>query len=73
MTIDLAPIFTSSPVEFAVANDAANALGLQAMNRAFAESHRLLVLDWQHPSWWFRPYHHALTDTADRPVGVFRG
>ncbi|NUW43357.1 DUF2716 domain-containing protein [Nonomuraea rhodomycinica] len=34
-------------------------------------SERLLVLDWQHPSWWFRLHRHALADTPGRPVEIF--
>ncbi|MER6171152.1 DUF2716 domain-containing protein [Streptosporangium sp. NPDC001681] len=71
LTIDLAPIFASDPAQFTAAQNAVNALGLLAMTRAFAESQHLLVLDWQHPSWWFWPHRQALAETVGWPVEIF--
>ncbi|WP_433415766.1 DUF2716 domain-containing protein [Microtetraspora malaysiensis] len=71
VTIDLAPIFTSKPAQFAAAHDAVNALGLLAMTRTFAPSQRLLVLDWQHPAWWFWPHRQATDDHPRWPVEIF--
>ncbi|MBG0819322.1 DUF2716 domain-containing protein [Planomonospora sp. ID91781] len=72
VTIDLSPIFaTSGSAQFAAAQDAVNILGLLAMTRTFTVSQRLLVLDWQHPSWGFWPHRQALTDTPHWPVEIF--
>jgi len=62
VTVDLAPIFASEQAQFAAAADAVDALALLAMTRVFAPAERLLVLDWQHPSWWFRPHVQAVRD-----------
>jgi hypothetical protein len=71
ITMDLAPIFGGTPAEYAAGEQAVNALGLAAMTRVFADNDRLVVLDWQHPSWWFRPHLHALADDPRWPVSVF--
>lgn len=71
VTVDLAPIFASKPAEFAAAEGAVNALALLAMTRVFAPTERLLVLDWQHQSWWFRPHQQATRDDWQWPVEVF--
>jgi Protein of unknown function (DUF2716) len=55
VTVDLAPIGTSGRVDVAAAEHAVNALALLAMTRVFASTERLLVLDWRHDKWWFRP------------------
>jgi Protein of unknown function (DUF2716) len=55
VTVDLAPIFDGPPAEFGAGEDAINDLALVAMTRVFTATERLVVLDWQHPSWWFRP------------------
>ncbi len=59
VTIDLAPVFASPPAEFAAAADAVNTLALLAMVRLLSPDDRLLVLDWQHPSYWFWPHRQA--------------
>jgi hypothetical protein len=71
LTIDLAPIFAKGSSEFAAAQNAVNALGLLAMTRTFPESQRLLVLDWQHPSWWFWPHRQARDAPQSWPVEIF--
>jgi hypothetical protein len=71
VTVDLAPIFVSKPAEFAAAEGAVNALALLAMTRVFAPTERLLVLDWQHQSWWFRPHQQATREDWQWPVEVF--
>jgi Protein of unknown function (DUF2716) len=71
ITMDLAPIFAGTPAEFAAGENAVNALALVAMTRAFTAAERLVVLDWQHTSWWFRPRLHAITDDQQWPIPVF--
>lgn len=41
------------------------------MTRVFASTERLLVLDCQHQSWWFRPHEQATWEDRQWPVGVF--
>ena len=71
VTFDLAPIFASVPAQFAAAQQAVNAQALLAMTRAFGAAERLIVLDWQHPSWWFRPHQQAVKGDQRWPVEVF--
>lgn len=71
VTFDLAPVFAGEGAQFAAGNDAVNALGLLAMTRAFTASRPLLVLDWQHPCWWFWPHRHALDEDPRWPVEIF--
>ncbi|RGA00563.1 DUF2716 domain-containing protein [Microbispora triticiradicis] len=71
VTVDLAPVFAGEPAQFAAAEHAVNALGLLAMTRAFPTAQRLLVLDWQHPSWWFWPHRQALDPEPHWPVEIF--
>ncbi|WP_030456937.1 DUF2716 domain-containing protein [Herbidospora cretacea] len=71
VTVDLAPVFAHEGARFAAGLDAVNALGLLAMTHVFPESQRLVVLDWQHSCWWFRPHRQALDPRPEWPVGVF--
>jgi hypothetical protein len=71
VTVDLAPVFAARQAEFAAVRDAVNALALLAMTRVFDPSERLLVLDWQHVSWWFRPHQQAVLEDQQWPVEVF--
>jgi hypothetical protein len=73
VTVDLAPMWSRPGPSFAAEHDAINTLALLAMVQAFPESERLVVLDWQHESWWFRPSRQALTETQDQtwPVEAF--
>jgi hypothetical protein len=70
-TVDLSPLFTNPGPVFAAGQAAVNALALLAMTQAFPVSQRLLVLDWQHPSYWFWPHRHAVADDQTWPVEVF--
>jgi hypothetical protein len=71
VTFDLSPVFSGSQAEFAVGRRAINALALVAMIRTVAVTERLLVLDWQHPSYWFWPHRQAVSDDGQWPVEVF--
>ncbi len=71
VTVDLTPIFAGTPAEFAAGQSAVNAVALAAMTRVFAATDRLVVLDWQHASWWFRPQLHAIADDQQWPIPVF--
>jgi Protein of unknown function (DUF2716) len=71
VTIDLSPIFAGQGSQFAAGEAAVNALALLAMTEAFPVDQRLLVLDWQHPSYWFWPHRQALRSAQDWPVEVF--
>jgi hypothetical protein len=71
VTVDLAPIFDGSPAEFGAGENAVNALALVAMTRVFASTEQLVVLDWQHLSWWFRPHLQAAAADKQWPIEVF--
>jgi hypothetical protein len=71
VTFDLDQVFEGSPAEYAAGENAINALALVAMTRVFAPTERLLVLDWQHDSWWFRPHLQAIADDQRWPIEVF--
>jgi hypothetical protein len=71
VTIDLSPIFAGQRSQFAAGEDAVNALALLAMTEIFPLDQRLLVLDWQHPGYWFWPHRQALRIQPDWPVAVF--
>src|SRR6267154_900611 len=62
VTLDLGPVFNGHPSEFAAGQQAINAITLLAMIRVTAATERLLVLDWQHPSYWFWPHRQAISD-----------
>ncbi len=53
------------------AYDAINAEALRAFVWAMPEVEKLLVLDWQHPSYWFDPKVQALTWRAEWEVPVY--
>ena len=60
VTFSLAPIFQSGiESKFAAGVAALNAEVLLAFVQAFSPRERLVVLDWQHQSYWFRPHLHA--------------
>jgi hypothetical protein len=71
VTIDLTLVFEAGPSEFAAGEQAVNALTLLAMTQIVAVDERLLVLDWQRPSYWFRPHRQALQQDRSWPVMVF--
>src|SRR5579883_1048594 len=71
VTIDLSPIFEGERSRFAIGERAVNVLALLAMTEVFPVSQRLLVLDWQHPSYWFWPHRCALREDSAWPVGMF--
>lgn len=60
VTFSLAPITQAgSQARYWAGVHALNAEVLQAFVTVFPEGERLVVLDWQHPSYWFRPHRHA--------------
>ena len=66
VTVDLAPIFgASNNVEFNTGAEQVDQLVLESFRRVFDDTTRLLVLDWQHSSYWFRP--HAIADATRWP------
>jgi hypothetical protein len=71
VTIDLSPLFAGPGPTFAAGRAAINAIALFAMTQAFAADERLLVLDWQHSSYWFWPHRHAISDDHTWHVEVF--
>jgi hypothetical protein len=71
VTLDLAPVFNGRQSEFAAGQRAINAIALLAMIRVTAATERLLVLDWQHPSYWFWPHRQAIREDGLWPVEVF--
>lgn len=71
VTLDLSPIFAGQHSQFAAGEDAVNALALLGMTEVFPNDQRLLVLDWQHPSYWFWPHRQALHSDKTWPVEVF--
>lgn len=64
VTLSLAPIFQAGPAGFASGEGAVNAEALRAFVTVFQETDRLLVLDWQHEGYWFRPHLHAVNEDA---------
>lgn len=68
VTVDLSPLFDSSASTFAAGRAAVNAVALLAMTQAFAAAERLIVLDWQHPDYWFWPHRQATGDDQVWPV-----
>lgn len=61
VTFSLAPITRSgSTARFWAGVHALNAEVLRAFVTVFPEGERLVALDWQHPSYWFRPHEHAI-------------
>jgi Protein of unknown function (DUF2716) len=63
VTLSLSPIFQAgSASEFAAGAAALNAEVLRAFVHSFDHDQRLVVLDWQHQSYWFRPHLQAVTD-----------
>ena len=60
VTFSLAPIYSRVP---SVTEDLINDAVLTAFLQVFDERERLIVLDWQHTSYWFRPHVHASTET----------
>jgi hypothetical protein len=58
VTFSLAPIYGSES-RFLAGTAALNAEVLRAFVEVFPEDERVLVLDWQHPSYWFRPHIQA--------------
>lgn len=71
VTFDLSSVFRGDQAEFGAGRRAINALALVAMVRTVPVTERLLVLDWQHPGYWFWPHRQAVSDDAQWPVEVF--
>ena len=56
ITFDLAIIFnTEDPIKFNAKQTTVNTLIIEAFKTVFSVDQRIVVLDWQHPSYWFRP------------------
>jgi hypothetical protein len=71
VTFDLSSVSGGGQADFGAGQKAINALALVAMVRTVAATERLLVLDWQHPSYWFLPHRQAVSDDGQWPVEVF--
>jgi hypothetical protein len=56
VTIDLGPIFAGGHAQFAAGADAVNSLALAALVRVLDHNSSLVVLDWQHQTYRFRPH-----------------
>ncbi|MGW4206731.1 DUF2716 domain-containing protein [Lentzea sp. NPDC004789] len=66
VTVDLSPIFDAGgSAEFDTGAKQVDQLVLESFQRVFDDTTRLLVLDWQHASYWFRP--HAIADATRWP------
>ncbi len=61
ITFSLRPILDKGPGGFEAGRGALNAEVLRALVTTFEPDEVLVALDWQHPSYWFRPHAHALT------------
>lgn len=70
VTFDLAPIFDQEGPRFAAGADAVNAEALRAFVAAFPDQ-SLVVLDWQHPAYRFRPDLWALSSDPEWNIPVF--
>jgi len=65
VTFSLAPIIgTGSEARFAAGVAALNSEVLRAFVEVFPDDERLVVLDWQHPSYWFRRHRQAIGNEA---------
>jgi hypothetical protein len=72
VTIDLGPTFEcTNHSEFMAWLNAVNATGLLAMTRAFGAYIRMIVLDWQHPSYYFWPHRQARQKDPEWPIDIF--
>ncbi len=69
LTFDLSVIDDGAPR--GAAYDAINAEALRAFVWALPDVDELVVLDWQHPGYRFRPAAHALTWRAEWQVPVY--
>lgn len=58
VTFDLAPVFARDARGFDADADALNRLVLDALMETFDDGAALVVLDWQHPSYRWRPHAH---------------
>lgn len=56
VTFDLSPVFARDTRGFGMDKAALERLVLDAFTETSPEATRLIVLDWQHPSYWFRPH-----------------
>ncbi|MEQ1699574.1 MAG: DUF2716 domain-containing protein [Ilumatobacteraceae bacterium] len=69
VTFSLAPITQSgSPAQYWAGVHLLNAGVLRAFVTVFPAEQRLVVLDWQHQSYWFRPHAHAIGEFS--PEGL---
>jgi hypothetical protein len=66
VTLDLSPIFDARDhAEFAAGAKQVDQLVLESFQRVFDDTTTLLVLDWQHPSYRFRP--HGIAEVTRWP------
>jgi hypothetical protein len=70
VTFDLSPIFDGGRARFAAGNDAVNAEVISAFVWLCPPEERLLLLDWQHRSFWLVPHLPAVSD-GPPPVEPF--
>lgn len=70
VTFSLAPILSAGPGGFEAGEAALNAEVLRALVLTFGPEDDLVAMDWQHPSYWFRPHAHALAN-ADWQISPF--
>ncbi|WP_340538029.1 DUF2716 domain-containing protein [Nocardioides sp. GXZ039] len=69
ITFDLSQIEEGPALASSV--DALNAEALRCFVTALPESERLLALDWQHESFWFKPSEAALAPTPGWQISVY--
>lgn len=71
VTIDLGPIFAGEHAQFAAGADAVNSLALAALVRVLDSDASVVVLDWQHQTYRFRPHSFACRPSRQWPTTVF--
>lgn len=64
VTLSLTPIFGGPRSTFAAGEAAVGAEALRAFVAVFKAAERLVVLDWQHQGYWFRPHVHAVSENV---------
>jgi hypothetical protein len=71
VTFDLGPLFAGSHAQFAAGADAINSLTLLALIRVLDPDTSVVVLDWQHQTYRFRPHLFACQSDQQWPTTVF--
>lgn len=71
VTFDLAPVFDAEEPERTPAIQRLEQHTLSALTESFPPTGRLVVLDWQHLSHWFRPHLAPPSGGEEWPVPVF--